>query len=280
MFIKRVYASLIDGYFKEASFVKPTGDGLLIIIPYTESTLQETVAAVVADCLSILVDFSSFTTNDPMVNFEVPQKIGIGFTRGSTCCLHSGRKVLDYSGRVLNLASRLMDLARPSGIVFDSSFGIELMPEHMSDCFSKETVYVRGIAESEPIEVYYTHKYTTIPLQAKQPLDALKWRTVTSKTTLKEIREIGETTGVFCYELPTKPADPKQIKVKVEYPMVVKGRRREGLLGYDEISDFAYSCETGSSEVELKFDALAKMLDKAEVKDSWSVEIRIFYPQG
>ena len=39
MFIKRVYMKLIDEYFSNASFFKPTGDGLLVILPYTEENL-------------------------------------------------------------------------------------------------------------------------------------------------------------------------------------------------------------------------------------------------
>jgi len=39
MFIKKVYMKLIDTYFSDASFFKSTGDGLLMIIPYTEKNL-------------------------------------------------------------------------------------------------------------------------------------------------------------------------------------------------------------------------------------------------
>jgi len=64
-----------------------------------------------------------------MTNFPTPDKIGIGITRGSVCCIMSGSKILDYSGRNLNLASRLMEMARPSGIVFDESFGLDLLSD-------------------------------------------------------------------------------------------------------------------------------------------------------
>lgn len=37
LFIKKVYSKLLDGYFPNASFFKPTGDGLLLTIPYNES---------------------------------------------------------------------------------------------------------------------------------------------------------------------------------------------------------------------------------------------------
>lgn len=275
MFIKKVYAKLIDGYFRGSSFVKPTGDGLLIIIPYTENTLQKIATEVISDCLKILVDFGSFTSSDPMINFDVPQKIGIGLSRGSACCLHSGKKVLDYSGRVLNLASRLMDIARPSGIVFDSGFGLELIQEEVAAGFAKDTVYIRGVAESEPIEVYYAQKYVTISDQLRVPLSVVDWGELTDKKTLKELKE----SALFLYTLPAKPLDPKQIKVRVYYPKVVKGRRREGIESYRDFSDFEYVLEAGKPCVSVRFDALAKTLEKDEVKDSWEVRIRISYPK-
>ena len=56
----------------------------------------------------------------------------IGISRGTVCRLVSKGKTLDYSGRVVNLASRLMDDARPSGVVFDASVGIDLLSEEQA----------------------------------------------------------------------------------------------------------------------------------------------------
>jgi hypothetical protein len=41
VFIKQVYEKLLDRYFPNAPFVKPTGDGLLIVIPYDSETVKE-----------------------------------------------------------------------------------------------------------------------------------------------------------------------------------------------------------------------------------------------
>ena len=83
MFIKRVYMKLIDEYFNNASFYKPTGDGLLVIIPYTEANLADIVKGTIDSCLALLVNFSSICIGDPMINFDVPKRIGIGISRGS-----------------------------------------------------------------------------------------------------------------------------------------------------------------------------------------------------
>jgi class 3 adenylate cyclase len=121
IFIKRVYITLIDKYFPNAFFFKPTGDGLLLTIPYEDKSLKEVIRATVDTCLKVVEQFPKFCEDDPMINFETPQKIGIGISRGTVCRLVSKDKTLDYSGRVVNLASRLMDMARPGGIVFDAS---------------------------------------------------------------------------------------------------------------------------------------------------------------
>ena len=62
--------------------------------------------------------FGQITANDFMINFPVPQRLGVGVARGTATRLASGGQVLDYTGRCLNLAARLMDKARPYGVVF------------------------------------------------------------------------------------------------------------------------------------------------------------------
>ena len=122
MFIKRFYLRLIKDYFPNAAFVKPTGDGLLMTFIYNENTLNEVAKQVIETCLKVLDDFPTLCKDDPMINFRVPDALGIGIARGTACCLFSGEETLDYSGHLLNLASRLNDLARPSGIVIVTFF--------------------------------------------------------------------------------------------------------------------------------------------------------------
>jgi len=267
---------LIDEYFSNASFFKPTGDGLLIIIPYTEENLDKVVNKTIMTCLHVLIDFGSFCVNDPMINFEVPRKVGIGLSRGSACRLISGDKILDYSGKVLNLASRLMDLARPRGIVFDANFGIELLPGKLIKLFAKESVYIKGIAEREPVDIYYTKDYTRISPLNKQPIEEIKWKRVEDTKTLKQIRDFGPR---FEYDLPTKPVDPDKIKVKITHQGVVRGRKREEVIDTFDFDNFEYYLDAGNPRVEIEFDALAKRLEMGGAKDSWDVDIEIVYPE-
>lgn len=277
MFIKRVYMKLIDEYFSTASFFKPTGDGLLIIIPYTEENLDKVVNKTIMTCLHVLIDFGSFCVKDPMINFEVPRKVGIGLSRGSACRLISGDKILDYSGKVLNLASRLMDLARPRGIVFDANFGIELLPDELIDLFAKESVYIKGIAEREPIDIYYTKDYTRISSLNKQPIEEIKWKRVGDTKTLKQIRDLE---SIFIYDLSSKPVDPDQIKVKIAHQAVARdGRKLEGMISTFDFDNFEYYLDAGKPKVDIEFDALAKRLEEKGVKDRWDVNIEIVYPE-
>lgn len=276
MFIKRVYMKLIDEYFNNASFYKPTGDGLLVIIPYTEANLADIVKGTIDSCLALLVNFSSICIGDPMINFDVPKRIGIGISRGSACRLTSNDKILDYSGNVLNLSSRLMNLARPSGIVFDSNFGIEILSDETIDLFAKESVYINGIAEKEPIDIYYTKDYTKISLLSKHPITETKWTILEDTKTLKKIIDYGLN---FRYELESKPVDPDQLKVKIFHTSVVRGKKQPGTYTWHAFPNFNYYLEAGKPFVNLKFNVLAAMLKKAGISKSSEVLIKIMYPE-
>lgn len=276
MFIKRVYISIIDNYFADASFFKPTGDGLLITVPYDEKELKPIARRTISSCGKLLSDFGSLTTNDPMINFEVPRRIGIGISRGTACRLTAKGKTIDYSGRVLNLASRLMDLARPSGIVFDRDFGIELLTDSQTKTFANEAVYLKGIAEREPVEIWYLKGQTQISPLSKQPIDAPRWHV--DKYTLS-LRRIRESSARFRYNLATEPLDPSQIRVKVTHPAALRGRKVSGRATYFDFPNFEYEFDAGKAGVTLQFNALVKRLEGNGVKSSWEVTLEIMYQQ-
>jgi class 3 adenylate cyclase len=171
VFIKRVLSKIIDEYFGGASFCKLMGDGIMLIIPYDETTLRALAPSVVENSFRLLQDFPGFCLDDPMVNYAVPHQLGIGIARGTACRLDSDGVALDYCGRVLNLSARLMDIARPSGIVLSADYAMSLLPRPMIDRFDRDHVYLRGVAEREPIEIYYTKDLTSISPPQRQPID-------------------------------------------------------------------------------------------------------------
>jgi class 3 adenylate cyclase len=276
VFLKKIYIKLIDQYFPTASFFKLTGDGLFIIIPYTEETLKEVINNTISTCLKVLEDFGSICDNDPMINFVVPKNVGIGLSRGAACRIISNRKTLDYSGRVLNLAARLMDMARPSGIVFDADFGIKLFSDEIKEKFSTDNVYVKGIAEHEPIEIYYTKELTQISVLNKQPIGNINWKI---QKDIKKMKEIRLFKGSFQYDLESKPIDPNQIKVKITVPKVIKNKIKKGFLATFDFTNFNYKLEAGKPQVRLQFDLLATLLESHNIKDNMDVTIDVMYPE-
>jgi len=276
MFIKKVYKRLIDEYIPDDSFFKPTGDGLLVVIPYVpDKNVKKVVRTSVEKALDILNGFSSFCDDDPDICFDVPKTVGIGMSRGPACRLVSHNKTLDYSGKPLNLASRLMDLARPSGIVFDKSMGIRLLPGSLAKQFSKAIINIRGIDEGRPTDIYRT-KQVLIPTSGAQRLKPIRetgWRTKIYRTTLRHIKNFS---GVE-YPLPSEPRDPKQIVIELHYKSSVPGTSKNAPCHF-EITRFKYYKKGGKPKVYVAgFDGLSKKLENYGVKNAWTVTFKIMY---
>ena len=274
VFIKRVYAKLIDSYFNFASFYKSTGDGLLLTISYNESNLKEMTQKTVASCISCHTEFGNICSGDPMINFEVPKKIGIGVSRGTACCLVSGENIIDYSGRLLNLTSRLTNLARPSGIIIDGSFGVKkLLDKNMRDNFQEQDVYLDGIAEYEPIQVYFTKKFTRIPKRNTQPIAEKRWRHLEDTKPFGDLLKIGR----FEYRLESEAVSVEDIKVTVRHEQVIGGRVSGKYVKIIDLKDFKYELVAGKPTVWIDFPDLCTKLKQNQVKKIMNVKIDIAY---
>jgi len=277
-YITRVYLKIIKDYFKNASYYKPTGDGLIIIIPYKRENLHEVANLTIESCLKLLQDFSSLCIGDPMINYPTPQKIGIGVARGSACCIISEdkSKVLDYSGRLLNLASRLMELARPSGIVFDDSFQINILKDETKELFEEKTGYIRGVAEEKTIKIHCTKKYTLIPDSFSQPLKEPKWQTDTHNFQYRMLKKIP--TKEFRLFLSRKPLDEGKISVYFAHG-------HPEALELDIIYDYTIEDdEIGHERVGNRFAILLDIhtindkMEKKGILEDMNVRIEIVYP--
>jgi class 3 adenylate cyclase len=168
--LKRVFIKLIDEYFPFADYFNTTGDGLLLGIHYDEKDVKEKAQATVRACLNAVRDFPKFCKNDPMINFQAPERIGFGVARGAACALVSDGKVIDYTGDLPNLAARLQDLARPKGVVLDSNVGIELLPPATRRLFRPDKVYLRSIAERQPRSIHVLKSVVEIPAAVRKPI--------------------------------------------------------------------------------------------------------------
>ncbi len=273
MFIKRVYKKIIDNYFPNAIFFKPTGDGLLLLIPYDEKSLKSVANEVVETSLKLVDDFRDFCKDDPMINFSVPDLIGIGVSRGSACRLTSKKTILDYSGSVLNLASRLMDIARPSGVVFDSAFGIDLLSPELSSKFATDEIYVKGIAESEPVPIFFTSDKTVIQPINKNPINKANWQVETIETNFKEIKTIER----FRYKLKSEPIDKGQVTVTCTYPKIVNLKQYKNLVSFWDLDNVVVVQDAGIHAIFIDYRVVAQKLTPLGMKDSWKVSFNIKY---
>jgi class 3 adenylate cyclase len=223
LFIKKVYIRLIDHFLSDASFYKATGDGLMAILPVDENDPKAAIRNAVDLAFGIVEAFPTITEGDPMINFPTPEKVGVGLARGPASRLVSGDKTLDYSGGTLNLASRLMDLARPEGVVLDEHFGYDLLVPSIAEKFESTKVYIRGISPNVGREVYFTRDWTTIPESAKHPLDAARWGGGQVELARSEFDEL---IGEFIVELDSRPKDPGDISCYVKHDAPTKNGNR------------------------------------------------------
>jgi class 3 adenylate cyclase len=274
VFLKSVYTKILDDYFKDASFFKPTGDGLLIIVDYDEGSLKEVARAALKTSLDLVEAFPTLTEGDPMINFPVPQHLGIGLARGAATRLVSEDRTLDYSGRPLNLAARLMDVARPSGVVFDATLGIELLEEQTQSRFREERVYVKGIADDEPIDVFVSSG-VTIPDYNRTPLQKftqhLEPREETTFATLAD-------RGYYLHRLSLEPADTRRLQIHVSCPKVSKAGRKHPTMWTTRTFPAQYLEERGKRFATINYDDITLRFKDDGVKGTWPVRIEIEYP--
>lgn len=273
MYIKRVYVQLISRYFPDASFYKPTGDGLLITMACDDATLQVVATATMAGCLRCVEEFPNICQGDRRINFEVPSRIGFGLARGSACCLVSGDLVLDYSGHLLNLTSRLTDLARPSGIVIDGEFGLDLLSEDQQNLFEEDQVCIRSVAEEVPRTIYIQKGVVEIPEAVRRPLRLEEWETEEVSKTVREWKMMASS---FRIELPKRLKRPDGIHVEVEYQKF-RGRKEVPGVHTFYAAEFESVSEANRPLVLLDVGDLVGYLRARRIPQSTMVKVVVRY---
>lgn len=244
MFIKRFYLTLLDVYFTSAVFAKPTGDGLLLVFPYSEADLLAVSDSVLHTCFKVMANFPSMFQNDPMINFATPPNLGFGVARGTACCLFSGNRVLDYSGQLLNLAARLNDLARPQGVIVDGTFQENVIPKDLRRKFQQRRAYIRSIAEESSREILCS-KEVTLPTYAQSPLTSHKWLMERKEITVAELRKLG---GDYHMTLHQEVLTPEKTKLEFLWP----NQKVQGYTTWRELRP--YECFKDTKGSQLEFD--------------------------
>jgi class 3 adenylate cyclase len=270
MYIKRLYVQLITRHFPTAKFVKPTGDGLLLVFPYNEGNLPEVAKSVVDGCFECHKHFATICDGDPMINFETPERVGFGISRGTACRLFSGNDILDYSGHILNLASRLMDLARPSGIVIDGGFMSEIIPQSHRSHFDEARVYVRSIAEEQPRLVFFAKEFVRLAESSLLPIKSANWR-VEKRTVTRAI--LNQMAGNYAIDLPARPADKSSVRVEAVYP----NPKLKGFATRSPVHDINVEQDRNIPRVMFSVSKLSELLKGKKLKLAEPVVLEIHY---
>jgi class 3 adenylate cyclase len=275
VFLKSAYTSIMDDYFGDASFFKPTGDGLLVILDYEEENLEEVVQMAVETSVRLVEAFPTICAEDPMVNFEVPGKLGIGVARGAATRLRSDGEVLDYSGRPLNLAARLMDMARPSGVIFSDALGLGLLNDPLLKRFQAEQVYVRGVAEDEPMSIHYLSERTVIEDVYKRPMHRTHVHAEPAQAvTVREMEQMGS----FRFHLSEEPIDRSKIKLVAHFPDATRSGKKSkgGLLSVTRVPA-VYAEDAEGPHVRVPMGEVARRVKAKGARSTWSGKIKIEY---
>jgi class 3 adenylate cyclase len=273
-FLKCAYTTMLDRYFRDAVFFKLTGDGMLVLYNYSDAaSLKRTLRKTVKISLELLEAFPTLTSTDPMVNFTVPQNLGIGLARGSATVLRSGDTVLDYSGRPLNLAARLMDMARPSGVVLDESFGYDLLDERTRRRFASTQAYIDGIAEDVPIMVHYLADRTRIPERNKFPINRFTRVSQAEILPYSEIRERGN----FRHTLKQEPARTDDIEVHVSYSQARPDGSKHPSLRWVPTYHAKYKKVQNQHTALVDYRKVCAEADIRVVEPDWPVTVTIEY---
>lgn len=228
LYLRTIFSAILAD-FEDAAFFKPTGDGLLLVheLPADTDAMTALVNSVLRRCADLAENFAHITADDVNMHFEVPAQLGVGVARGSATRLVSGSLVLDYTGRCLNLAARLMDKARPSGVVFHDRLAAKLLDQSVSPRFTSDEVFIKGIAEADPLEIFTT-KGVEITRADREPISDVD--TVWGDPVELSVEKVRGLAGYRFY-LPRKPRSYEFASVWVDYPTFGPNGKEDGSHG-------------------------------------------------
>jgi class 3 adenylate cyclase len=251
LYLRSVFNTILSEHFDDTVFFKPTGDGLLLIheLPSNALEVPTIVSSILSRAVTLVAAFGQITADDYMINFPVPKKLGVGIARGSATRLISDGGVLDYTGRCLNLAARLMDKARPSGVVFADIHAKQLMTPEIALLFTGDEVCIRGIAEQEPIPIVISAD-VEIAASDREPFPEASNRWGHAQTlSVEEVRE----SSSHAFYLPRPPRSYERVGVHVEYPLFDKnGQPRDSVSWLDVYGDHLQQPSGSLVRIDLK----------------------------
>jgi class 3 adenylate cyclase len=271
IFISKLYEKLLSEYFVDAVFAKPTGDGLIMAFKHksNQADLLLVAESVLEKCLKAISEYPDMLADDLMINFPLPERIGFGVARGTAFCLFAAEEAIDYSGQILNLAARLNDVARPSGIVIDGAFLEGAIPEKIRTVFRREEIYIRGISEDLPHPVFCTAD-VIIPESAKHPLTSHTWAKTEVELLYSKVKKLA---GKYRIGLPVEPKSKSKCKVKMSFDSVLSPGHRTT---YD-IDSFDLTNDAEGFSISFDIKPQQQLLVKEKIKGAQNVVFSVHY---
>ena len=168
----------------------------------------------------------------------------------------------------MNLSARLNDLARPSGVVLDGNFALELFAPEQVDQFSPHHVYLRGVAEDSTVEILAQKTSVIIPASAAIPLEEENWQEEKKSFTCEEVRNLTYNWA----QILKFPAIVGKLKVEVMFPKpTVKGVSTTA-----ELREITYTAKP-KPKVVVKIDPLKRAIPLDLLKDDDKVLLIFSY---
>jgi hypothetical protein len=168
-----------------------------------------------------------------------------------------------------------MDLARPSGVVFSDSLGLDLLESGVRRRFAQDSAYVAGIAEQDPMTVHVLSGRVTIPERNKRPLSGFKFRLQRLETL--PFREL-QTRGRFVHRLEVEPADPGSIKLLVRHKQVLPSGRQHRAARMNLRFPTEYQEQGDGNFALADYANVVAVLARAGVRPRWDVDLLLEYP--
>lgn len=224
---------------------------------------------VFSKCFKALKDFPRMFHDIPILNYPPPEAIGFGIARGSASYLLVGEDVLDYSGRLLNLAARLNELARPLGVVVDGNYQYEVIPKKFRKKFQKKSVYLRGIAEEFPANVFFSEQ-VNIPVSALHSIKEHEWKLASAEKTVSEINAME---GSYSVYLPGPPLYPNQIRSEFRWPHT---KIKDNVV-WRECNSVTHQEDASGNRMTFDLDEVKAMIKAEELAEATKVQFRVHY---
>jgi class 3 adenylate cyclase len=237
-YLKSLYTEILANRFADCDFHKLTGDGVMLIhhLPSDDARWPEFICSLVERSRKLVSDFPNLLEDDYTVTKDRPKLLGIGLARGEATRLHSGRRTIDYTGPCLNLAARLMDKARPSGVVFVESHAEQVLGDLLGE-LEEDSICIRGISDDVPMKIYTTPE-VIIQQHDREPNSDLRrtwgaWERVSIADVRKQ--------QTYAFRIPRRPHDDEVAEVRVTYDEYESGKKGDsyyfeeaGKIGEDE----------------------------------------------